>query len=164
MSNLCLNHITLTGPEPVLERLLTQAAQPQVPFTPQATSPNEAEAEAPPTPSALTPSAFSLERLDPTPLLLREDGQSGWCQWRVDDWGTKWDLIEVQVARSLQSATVTALSAWNPPLEALRSFSGRYPQLGVCIHYEGQVWGSPGRPRSKRGECLAQAKWEMTES
>ena len=46
-----------------------------------------------------------------------EDGASGWYAWRLDNWGTKWDIYDSTCDRIDANALVLSfLSAWSPPM------------------------------------------------
>ena len=60
---------------------------------------------------------FTMEILYPTPAdLLAESGANpGWYSWRVDNWGTKWDVAESCIG--LNTDTYLEISydtAWGP--------------------------------------------------
>ena len=51
----------------------------------------------------------------PAELLAGE----GWYDWCVQNWGTKWDLVEVIVdTHDANNITLTFQTAWAPPVEA----------------------------------------------
>jgi hypothetical protein len=46
-------------------------------------------------------------------------GYADWYDWRVANWGTKWDLCDVAVNRvDDETVTLTFDTAWSPPIEA----------------------------------------------
>ena len=46
-----------------------------------------------------------------------EDGASGWYAWRLDNWGTKWDIYEAHCDRMDANTLVLAFfTAWSPPI------------------------------------------------
>ena len=47
--------------------------------------------------------------------LLERFGHSGWYNWRVDHWGTKWDLGEAKLIKETSSSlTYEFETAWTP--------------------------------------------------
>ena len=65
----------------------------------------------------LQDNGFSFEKMIPTPPELL-DGD-GWYDWRVANWGTKWDVGGEGLEAELINETTVQLSfdsAWNPPL------------------------------------------------
>jgi hypothetical protein len=55
----------------------------------------------------------------PTPLDLI-DG-SGWYDWRIKNWGTKWDATLLQATRKKNIATLYFETAWAPPIEIYKA-------------------------------------------
>ena len=45
--------------------------------------------------------------------------KNSWYDWRLQNWGTKWEIRPDSVARDKDSITIIFDSAWSPPLEAL---------------------------------------------
>jgi hypothetical protein len=86
------------------------------------------------------PNVFSFDNFHPTPKDLL-DGE-GWHAWRVENWGTKWDLDQ-EGAVSLSEITpignekfsfgIGASTAWGPALELFRKLSEDY---GVKVIYQ----------------------------
>ena len=67
-----------------------------------------------------------------------------WYGWRVQHWGTKWDVQAEVVSHSVSDGWINLAfdSAWSPPLEALyywesagegRSFNIRYIEWGMAF-------------------------------
>jgi hypothetical protein len=84
-----------------------------------------------------------------------EGAMPAWYDWRVANWGTKWDVKDVNVSTGDGWVSLSFLSAWSPPIEALeywqaqdsknRSYNLRYIE-----------WGN--------GFCgEADSRWEMHE-
>ncbi len=59
-----------------------------------------------------------------------EDQEDNWYKWNVDNWGTKWDLLEDQIKEleytKINSSTATiegyVLTAWGPPVDAFTQY------------------------------------------
>lgn len=62
--------------------------------------------------------AVIFDMIKPTPLELLE-GQ-GWYDWRVKNWGTKWDATILSASRKKDTATLYFETAWAPPIEIYR--------------------------------------------
>lgn len=56
-----------------------------------------------------------------------------WYNWNVRNWGTKWELSDVSVARSDRELTYYMESAWSPPVAALDNLAKQYPSLTFVI-------------------------------
>ena len=59
--------------------------------------------------------AVIFDMIKPTPLDLL-DG-NGWYDWRIKNWGTKWDATLLQATRKKNVATLYFETAWAPPIE-----------------------------------------------
>jgi len=57
-----------------------------------------------------------------------------WYDWRVSNWGTKWD-IEAELVRDENRAIYGFESAWSPPETAVMLMSERWPKLKFTLHY-----------------------------
>lgn len=83
---------------------------------------------------------FSMENFVPTPNELL-DGE-GWYDWRVNNWGTKWDLgDEVFIDQMGEGISLGYQTAWAPNVNFWAQFSKMYPvkishryfEEGVCF-------------------------------
>jgi len=55
--------------------------------------------------------------LIPEPRTADGEPADGWYEWRVDNWGTKWDVYDSTCDRIDANALVLSfLSAWSPPM------------------------------------------------
>ena len=82
---------------------------------------------------------FSFEKMNPTPTHLLEDG---WYDWRISNWGTKWDLDENEqreVAEGLISDSTDFCAyfntAWSPPCQAIAALSEKFPNDSFILDY-----------------------------
>ena len=73
---------------------------------------------------------------------------AGWYDWRVTNWGTKWDVVDVEITQRLTSQgmapeTMTASfsfncwTAWSPPIPVWQKLHA----MGIRIHAEYQDEG-----------------------
>lgn len=73
---------------------------------------------------------------------LREEyGASDWYEWRIENWGTKWDADETLILEdSVDELYLCFNTAWAPPTEWLKKVSLRFPNLNFVMDYmeEGQ--------------------------
>lgn len=65
----------------------------------------------------------------------------GWYNWRVENWGTKWD-VELEIINISEGTTLSAYfsSAWSPPIEAYAKLEEMgfkvlafYYESGMCF-------------------------------
>ncbi len=95
--------------------------------------------------SYLKENGLSFNKIKPTP---RELLDGGWYQWRLENWGTKWDLSEEEqreVADQLISESAdfqaTFMTAWSPPLQAIAALSEMFPNDQFALDYfESGCW------------------------
>ena len=87
----------------------------------------------------------------PQPVI---DGHDNWYDWRVNNWGTKWELCEffgmdLHDPEDSDEATISfsCQSAWSPPLGALEYFDMNTECSVKITYYEGGmdfmgIWSS----------------------
>jgi len=59
--------------------------------------------------------AVIFDMIKPTPLDLLEG--NGWYDWRIKNWGTKWDATILSAHRDGDTAVLYFETAWSPPIE-----------------------------------------------
>lgn len=69
--------------------------------------------------------------------------------WRVENWGTKWEPEFFDMKRSCGKATYYFETPWGPPLEWVIQVSQQYPEMKFRVDY-----GEPGMDFS--GEMIFQ--------
>lgn len=122
MPNWCNNSITITGPKDQIKRLWDEAQ------------------------TAHEGSFGLLNAMVPMPQELEgttapsEDGMD-WYQWRVNNWGTKWDVDDTGLEFEDTEdgyATISGWfdSAWSPPLEAYNTFLEANREVQLYATYE----------------------------
>jgi len=120
MPNWCNNTISITGPADKISAIWAAA-------------------------TASDDSAGLLQALTPMPAELSDtvaDGSSGdnWYNWRVANWGTKWDLNPEGLeftdhGDGTASIAGYADSAWAPPIEAFQAYSNVNPEVEMELKY-----------------------------
>jgi hypothetical protein len=114
---------------------------------------------------------FTFEKLFPTPLELLADvdpiphkegedeeayearleqlkekyGHSGWYNWRVSNWGTKWDACESDWDLEDDGMTIHFQTAWAPPIGWLENVSAQFPELVFKMTFQEEGCGFCGR-------------------
>lgn len=91
-----------------------------------------------------------LQEFIPCPKELLEG--EGWYDWRVSNWGTKWD-VELEDVHISERTTLSAnfSSAWSPPIEAY----AKLVEMGfkiLAFYYEGGMCFG-GRYEDGNDEC-----------
>ena len=96
---------------------------------------------------------FTLEGLYPTPpelmnenafgqsenseTLVEKFGYSDWYSWRVNKWGTKWDVCESYIAQDDEDMFCVSFdSAWAPPTAWLEHIAPQFPELKFKLTYQ----------------------------
>ena len=127
MPNWCNNTITIQGPTDTLKPLwdetqktgLLQAMKPMPKELENTTSPAPQEGE-------------------PQPLV---DGFDNWYDWRVSNWGTKWD-VDTEGLEYTDNGDGTAVisgyfeSAWSPPIDAYQTFCDDMDNCSLDAYYD----------------------------
>jgi hypothetical protein len=96
-----------------------------------------------------------LEREDGEPGLLdymvpepRDTGEDfDWYTWRVNNWGTKWEISDVQITDDSDPDCIEFgfSSAWAPPLDAFREWAHNDGRVTYRIDYIEEGMGIVGR-------------------
>lgn len=77
-------------------------------------------------------------------VTIPKEEEENWYDWNVNNWGTKWDLVEdmttvITLDTEIQVETQTA---WAPPLKFFETLSKMYPTMTftVSYHEEGMMF------------------------
>lgn len=88
---------------------------------------------------------FLMDNLVPMPPELLENGD--WYEWRLENWGTKWDLSQeydetrVYYEEGDTMADLDYQTAWAPNCDFWITVSERFPSLKIDIRYiEEGMW------------------------
>jgi hypothetical protein len=84
-----------------------------------------------------------------------EYGYNNWYEWRVYNWGTKWDASEsVIMTNNNEEFYVGFDTAWAPPTNWLKKVSIRFPNLNFSLTYMEEGQGFCGKLRIGEGEIV----------
>lgn len=136
MPNWCDNHITITGPNKVIDKIEN--------IVKDENNPGELLQFMMPMPKELKDTtADGTERKD----LLEKYGHSDWYGWAVDNWGTKWEVNEfygvdrqylTEQNEGESTISFSFSSAWSPPLGAYEYFLAKNEECSLIgRYYEG---------------------------
>jgi hypothetical protein len=147
MPNWCNNTLTIQGPTKTLKPLwdeansegsgLLNAMKPMPKELNDTTSPSPKEGV-------------------PQPLV---DGHDNWYSWRVDNWGTKWD-VDMEGLEFTDNGDGTAAitgwfdSAWAPPTEAFNSFLDDMDNCTLESFYEEGGMDFAGHYDNGSDDCI----------
>ena len=127
MPNWCNNTITLTGPKEKITAIYNKAKEDNALLQQLKPMPTELEGTTSPAP----------KEGEPQPLV---DGFDNWYDWRVENWGTKWDVDMDGLELSDDGTTITGWfdSAWAPPIHAYEYFLTDNEDCSISsLYYEG---------------------------
>ena len=123
MPNWCNNNITIKGPKKKIDAVV------------KAVNKGELLNHFLPMPKQLKDTTSPTPEGSKQPVV---DGFDNWYDWRVSNWGTKWDIDVYENAVSrIDDETVTFGfdSAWSPPLNAYQAVIERHPDISITAYY-----------------------------
>jgi len=89
---------------------------------------------------------YSKVKVKPTfPSITKEvrKGQE-WWDWRIQNWGTKWD-VEAELVDDWGNGLAYQFdSAWSPPTKWLETISAKWPDLTFKLKYDEPGMGFAG--------------------
>ena len=59
-----------------------------------------------------------------------------WYYWCIDNWGTKWELSELDIEYYEEMLELTFSSAWSPPEGVMNKLKEKYPDLSFTCFYD----------------------------
>jgi len=127
MPNWCNNTITLTGPKEKITAIYAKAKKDDALLQQLKPMPDALEGTTSPAP----------KEGKAQPLV---DGFDNWYDWRVQNWGTKWDVDMEGLELSDDGTTITGWfdSAWSPPIHAYEYFLTDNEDCSInSYYYEG---------------------------
>ena len=144
MPNWCDNQVTITGPSSVIDKIEKIVKEES----------NDAEKGLlqffHPMPKELLdteagPTAKTKAEKDERKARKLEFGAENWYDWRVNNWGTKWEVnefygIDKQPDALIGDSTISFAfsSAWSPPIGAYEKFLENNPDCFIrAYYYEG---------------------------
>jgi hypothetical protein len=81
---------------------------------------------------------FSMNNFFPTPL--KDDGEiiDGWYNWRLNNWGCKWDIDRVHMDRCNNEVELEYQTPWGPNDTFWNKIAEQFPKLKISLsYYEG---------------------------
>lgn len=114
---------------------------------------------------------LSFERLLPTPEHLL-DGD-GWFDWRLENWGTKWDASDVlffegdaaqktmgNIRLPDKTLVYVFLTAWSPPAPWLKAISAEFPEAMFHMVYVEEQEFFYGLTMASDGKFVGNLDWK----
>ena len=59
-----------------------------------------------------------------------------WYHWCIENWGTKWELSELDIEYDDEVLELTFSTAWSPPEGIMEELKDKYPDLGFSCFYD----------------------------
>lgn len=99
---------------------------------------------------------LSFDKLVPMPKELENTKSPGdnpsWYEWRIANWGTKWDLDEsIGLTVKKRVAWYSFDTAWGPPIEWMKAVSVLFSELKFVLRYEEPGVGFKGKAVAENG-------------
>jgi hypothetical protein len=77
-----------------------------------------------------------------------------WYAWRVNNWGTKWSVSEVQMSETDTSLTYCFETAWAPPEMVVKRLSEMFPNAYIVLSFDEPGCLGKGATHFKGGEVV----------
>ena len=65
-------------------------------------------------------------------------GVTDWYEWRIKNWGTKWDCYDINGGEEL----IEFNTAWTTPIELIKYLSHKFPAITFTIKYASEDIGN----------------------
>lgn len=104
---------------------------------------------------------LSFNKMIPLP----DDEQENWYNWRVQNWGTKWDLSNdtlYTVDSESKYISYSFNTAWNPPFAWLNSVTNIYKDLTFQLKYAEPGHAYAGRVTLKYDKIIEHQKYSYS--
>jgi len=85
----------------------------------------------------LRKNGFYFEKIKPTPKKLLDDKDDGWYFWRIQNWGTKWDIENEidSITHKENNVLISFNTAWSPPIPLIETLSKMFPAATFELKY-----------------------------
>ena len=122
-----------------------------------------------PTPQELSDTEASFGNGNPETIAKHEAnkakyGHAHWYDWRLANWGTKWDACEIQFTDETDEyACFYFETAWCPPTELFRSYAEEHPDVVFLNEYDEEGCHFKGYDMNSSGGFVTES-WEPREA
>jgi hypothetical protein len=94
--------------------------------------------------------------------LISKYGASNWYDWNVANWGTKWNVSDVQADECSDTTLMYVFdTAWSPPTLVVEALAEKFPNLEFLLDYEEPGMSFWGEMEWSEGELIGQAEGDM---
>lgn len=136
MPNWCNNSITITGPSSELKRFYEEN---------KGINPEGEKSEL--LFSKALPEPFKTDEIDPS-----TGKEFDWWNWRINNWGTKWETLDVQFDIDETQLWYNFDTAWSPPEHWFMKVVGLYPELNFYMTFEEPGMAFKGSAQRTKGK------------
>mgnify|MGYP001469786561 CR=1 FL=1 len=152
MPNWCNNNISITGPNSVIDKIEKIVKEESNNaengllqfFHPMPKELLETEAG---------PIAKTKKEKQARQARKLEFGAENWYDWRVNNWGTKWDACEGSIdSEGKYELNFSFDTAWSPPTPWLQKVTEKYRLLKFTLEYTEEGMGFEGKTFARNGE------------
>ena len=70
------------------------------------------------------------------PILEQHKNDDRWYHWCIENWGTKWDVSELDIEYDEEVLELTFSTAWSPPEGIIEKLREKYPDLSFTCFYD----------------------------
>lgn len=117
-----------------------------------------------PTPKELIESEAPVRDEDKENYFKEKYGARDWYYWRIDHWGTKWDIKDIQGLSYRQIDAVddlyliefTTETPWNAPSQFFEKMSGKFPGVYFFCEFDEPGMGFAGYFECMNGQILSE--------
>lgn len=147
MPNWCFNHLTVKGDSKELKRFKkeVETKETKLSFAVHFPEPDYTKVKVKPT----FPDIRKEEFVNPS---------EAWWDWRIQNWGTKWDVREVELTEEDDELFYSFETAWSPPLGWLEHTVKLFPKLEFELKYEEDGMGFAGKAKAKGDVFIDKAR------
>lgn len=87
-------------------------------------------------------------------------GHTDWYEWRVANWGTKWDACGIDITDMDDRAMIIFETAWAPPSAFLSWYAEQNPDVLFCNHFEEEGMSFEGYDLNSPDRGFVSESWE----
>ena len=98
-------------------------------------------------------------KLNPEELIAK-CGYPDWYEWRVDNWGTKWNASESELTITKNHIEIRFQTAWSPPNPVIEKIGSKFPFAFITLDWEEES-GYYGKLQIENGVVITNYDGEM---
>jgi len=87
-------------------------------------------------------------------------GLSDWYEWRVFNWGTKWNASEIELTLESNAIQIGFHTAWSPPTPVIKKIAEMFPFASITLKWEEES-GYYGESEYENGVMVSEFDSEM---